>query len=101
MMRSRIFLASLAVATLLLGLLVVRPGVDGTLTARRQLVHQLGLTDLSIWSEARYTRHPSQADYFTAFQDYPGAIEHFPAGSIVGPGQPTGRRLEVRKLERR
>jgi hypothetical protein len=58
------------------------------LPAKQTLVKQLGLTDLAIWSEARYTRHPSQADLFTAFQDYPGAFDHFPAGSIIGPGQP-------------
>ncbi len=57
------------------------------LEGERQLVLRLGLTDLSIWSEARYTRHPSQADSFTAFQDYPGAFDHFPAGSIVPPGR--------------
>ena len=51
----------------------------------RALAGQLTLTDLALWSEARYTRHPSQADLFTPFQDFPGAPEHFPAGSIVGP----------------
>jgi hypothetical protein len=66
--------------------------------AKRQLVSQLQLTDLSIWSEARYTRHPSQADLFTAFQDFPGAFDHFPAGSIIGPGNPLlGTRLLVQK----
>lgn len=50
-----------------------------TLTAR------LNLSDLALWTEARYTRHPSQADLFSAFQDLPGAPEHFPAGSILSP----------------
>ena len=45
----------------------------------------LKLTDMSFSTDARYTRHPSQADLFSAFQDYPGSIEHFPSGSIVGP----------------
>jgi len=49
------------------------------------LVRQLGLTDLSLWSEARYTRHPSQADLFTPFQEFPGSLDHFPAGSFVAP----------------
>jgi hypothetical protein len=57
------------------------------LQAKRQLVRALGLTDLAIWTEARYTRHPSQADFFSAFQDFPGAIDHFPAGSIITPRQ--------------
>jgi len=51
----------------------------------RRLGEALSLTDLALWSEARYTRHPSQADLFTPFQDFPGAPEHFPAGSVVGP----------------
>jgi hypothetical protein len=45
----------------------------------------LKLTDMSFSTDARYTRHPSQADLFSAFQDYPGSIEHFPSGSVVGP----------------
>lgn len=57
------------------------------LQAQKQLVRHLGLTDLAIWTEARYTRHPSQADLFSAFQDFPGAIDHFPAGSILAPAK--------------
>lgn len=56
-----------------------------SIPARRALARQLALTDLAIWTEARYTRHPSQADGFAAFQDFPSSLEHFPAGSIVGP----------------
>ncbi len=48
----------------------------------RNLVQVLVLTDLAIWTEARYTRHPSQADVFSAFQDSPAALEHFPAGAF-------------------
>ena len=51
----------------------------------RHLVARLGLTDLALFTEARYTRHLSQADLHTAFQDHPGALEHFPSGSVVGP----------------
>jgi len=50
-----------------------------------RLVTRLGLTDLALWTEARYTRHPSQTDLFSAFQDFPAAPEHFPAGSIIPP----------------
>ncbi len=53
------------------------------LTGLKDLVTSLMLTDLSIWTEARYTRHPSQTDLFSAFQDCPGCLEHFPSGSIV------------------
>lgn len=59
------------------------------LTAERRanvaLVEQLALTDLALWTEARYTRHPSQADMFSAFQDGLAAMEHFPAGALVPP----------------
>jgi hypothetical protein len=50
-----------------------------------QLVSSLGLTDLCLSTEARYTRHPSMADLHSAFQDHPHALEHFPSGSIIGP----------------
>ena len=49
------------------------------------LVAQLRLTDLALFTEARYTRHPSQADLHSAFQDHPLALEHFPTGSLIGP----------------
>ncbi|GAB6193607.1 hypothetical protein [Desulfocastanea catecholica] len=57
------------------------------LQAKRALVSRLGLTDPAIWTEARYTRHPSQTDFFTAFQDFPGSPDHFPAGSLIAPVQ--------------
>jgi hypothetical protein len=56
----------------------------------RQLVLGLGLTDLSLFTEARYARHLSQADLHSALQDGPGALEHFPVGSLAGPVAPRG-----------
>lgn len=52
-------------------------------TAR--LVAALGLTDLCLSTEARHTRHPSQADWHTPFQSHPLALDHFPSGSVIGP----------------
>lgn len=52
---------------------------------RRAQVARLGLTDLSLFTEARYTRHPSQADLHSAGQDHPGAFDHFPTGSLIAP----------------
>jgi hypothetical protein len=49
------------------------------------LAAQLGLTDLSLFTEARYTRNPSQADLNSAFQDHPFGFEHFPSGSLMPP----------------
>jgi hypothetical protein len=52
---------------------------------RAKLVRTLQLTDLCLFTEARYTRHPAMADRFAPFQDHPGAMEHFPSGSLVTP----------------
>ncbi len=64
------------------------PWVGGdpeSLGRRVELVRSLGLTDLALFTEARYTRHLSQADLHSAFQDHPGALEHFPSGSLTAP----------------
>ncbi len=50
-----------------------------------EITSALKLTDVSFSDDARYTRNPSQADIFSAFQDYPGSIEHFPSGSVTPP----------------
>jgi len=52
---------------------------------RRALVKSLSLTDLVLFTDARYTRHPSMADRHTPFQDYPLSLEHFPSGSLIPP----------------
>lgn len=49
------------------------------------VVRRLSLTDLALFPEARYTRHPSMADRFAPFGDHPHALEHFPSGSLVTP----------------
>ena len=51
----------------------------------REMVGQFGLSDLSISTEARYTRHPSVSDPVVPFMDHPGNIEHFPSGSFWYP----------------
>ena len=55
------------------------------LLANQDMVAKLGLTDLALFTEARYTRHPSQADLHSAMQDHPGAFDHFPTGSLLPP----------------
>ena len=62
-----------------------RAGSADTLAENGRLVAELGLTDLCLFTEARYTRHPSQADLQSAFQDHPLAFEHFPSGSLLPP----------------
>jgi hypothetical protein len=54
-------------------------------TESSRLVKELKLTDLALFTEARYTRHPSMADRHAPFQDHPMALEHFPSGSLVLP----------------
>lgn len=51
----------------------------------RELVRSLGLGDLCLFTEARYTRHPAMADRHAAFQDHPMGLDHFPSGSLVAP----------------
>lgn len=55
------------------------------LTTKIRMVHDYQLTDLSLFTDAGYTRHPSMADLNTAFQDHPLSFEHFPSGSLVIP----------------
>ena len=52
---------------------------------QRIAVAGLGLTDLCVATEARYTRHPAVSDPMAAFMDHPGALEHFPTGSLWAP----------------
>ena len=49
------------------------------------VVKNLGLTDLCLSTEARYTRHLSQSDWHAAFQSHPLALDHFPSGSVLAP----------------
>lgn len=55
------------------------------LAPAQSLVRTLGLSDLALFTEARYTRNPAQADLHSAFQDHPLALEHFPSGSLIPP----------------
>jgi hypothetical protein len=52
---------------------------------RVRLVRSLSLTDLCLFTEARYTRHPAMADIHSAFQDHPASLEHFPSGALISP----------------
>jgi hypothetical protein len=71
-------------------LLLVNAGVGAeraTIADARtgSLVATLGLTDLALFTEASYTRHPSLTDLNTPFQDSPLSFEHFPTGSLMQP----------------
>ncbi len=60
-------------------------GRDARRGQELRLVTDLGLTDLCLSTEARYTRHLSQTDLFSAFQDHPRSLEHFPGGALLPP----------------
>ncbi len=75
--------AALAVAMALLQIhpAVSRPVVQRRMALERQMVASLGLTDLCLFGEAGYTRHPTLADGFAPFQNHPAALSHFPSES--------------------
>jgi hypothetical protein len=91
MIKSKIFIG-LTLAEILLLLYFFTFSVAGSqssdntgLAGQKKLVRHLQLTDFAIWTEARYTRHPSQTDFFSPFQEFPSSLEHFPAGSVIAP----------------
>lgn len=94
MRRSNILLLFFSLCGLLLALAMAdavyrRHEATAQLQQRAQTVGEFALTDLALFTEARYTRHPSQADLHSAFQDHPLAMEHFPSGSLLLPPRVT------------
>jgi len=91
MRKSTLYLIFITVNSLILFFfLLVYPALikkahNDRITEEKKLVNALGITDLCLFTEARYTRHPSQSDFHSAFQDHPMALEHFPSGSLVSP----------------
>ena len=90
MRKSDIFLLFLAISLALFVILFVdahlrRQAYLPLIDSRAALVKQMQLTDLCLFTEARYARHLSQADLHSPFQDYPMSPEHFPAGSLTRP----------------
>ena len=86
------FLVVMALGVLTLAGVVIMDGWCDPVSQRHQLdnarlVEVLMITDLALWTEARYTRHPSQADCFTAFQNGPTALDYFPSGTWVRPNR--------------
>lgn len=90
MRRSHLFIGSVLLWVILFIAMAVHSHIETRADARlvaanRALVREFGLTDLCLFTDARYTRHPVMADLSTAFQDYPMSFEHFPSGSLMGP----------------
>lgn len=80
-------LTIIGVGLALVGLTALHAATSGGagIEARQRLATELQLTDFALFTEARYTRHPSQADLHSAFQDHPMALDHFPSGSFRAP----------------
>jgi hypothetical protein len=87
---SDVFLWSTAVGMALFFLLFlhasrVEQNNAALLKERILLTEQLGLSDLCLFTDARYTRNPATADLASPFQEHPMSLEHFPSGSIIAP----------------
>jgi hypothetical protein len=51
----------------------------------RDIVLHLGLSDLALSNEARYTRHPVASDPVVVGMDHPGALDRFPSTLFWAP----------------
>lgn len=96
MRRSTMFLFTMMVEVVVLGLLLVHAAFHeesgrATIRGKAALIARLKLTDFCLFPEARYTRHLSQADLHSGFQDHPLSLEHFPSGSFTAPPRDLGR----------
>jgi hypothetical protein len=90
MRKSILFLIYLAINIVLLFLMFTHASLKEradmkSLKEKAEMVRKLELTDLCLFTEANYTRHLSQADLHTPFQDSPMSLEHFPSGALVEP----------------
>jgi hypothetical protein len=90
MRKSTFFLSFLVISMVLLALMFSHAAYSardesGMLKDKAETVRRLQLTDLCLFTEASYTRHLSQADMNTPFQDHPMSLEHFPSGALVPP----------------
>ena len=90
--RTRLFLAAVVLLAVLCAVCAAAALLTGPRgrDQRHLVVRNLDLVDLSLWYEAMHTRHPSQADLFAPFGDFPGAPEHFPSGSLAPPSRDGG-----------
>ena len=97
MKRSNLYLTFLAAALVLFGAMFVHSAVIRRQSAPRlerttEMVRRLDLTDLCLFTEARYTRHPVMADVNSLFQDSPLSLEHYPTASLMAPPDHLDRR---------
>lgn len=94
--KSTVFLVLTIINVMVFSLLMLHArSVQGRagelLASSSRIARELQLTDLCLFTEARYTRHPALGDVHAAFQDHPSALEHFPSGSLVPAPSPLVR----------
>lgn len=65
--------------------LAKRSGQEEEFRMLQEVVFHLGLSDLALSTEARYTRHPATSDPVVVSMDHPGAIDHFPSTFFWAP----------------
>nr|WP_319389404.1 hypothetical protein [uncultured Cohaesibacter sp.] len=93
---SVIILGLVALFMVLLGMTVMLAALEeNPRQPATALVQQLGLSDLTLFTEARYTRNPSMADLSSAFQDHPMSLDHFPTGSLIGPNRKFSQKVRI------
>jgi hypothetical protein len=76
---------SLLAGTLRHSINVKRSGQEENFSMLQNIVSHLGLSDLALSTEARYTRHPAVSDSVVVSMDHPGAIDHFPSTFFWAP----------------
>lgn len=99
------FFTALLAGGVLLGLMFADAAISQRLDLdsvrrRREVVRVLTLTDLCLFTEARYTRHPSMADLHAPFQEHPMSLEHFPSGAIMAVPPHLNRRESSLRAQR-
>jgi hypothetical protein len=88
--KSNIFVAYVVLNLVVFSLVFVHAhrknkSAQPALREKAVLVEKLQLTDLCLFTDARYARNPSMADLHSPFQDSPMSMEHFPSGTILFP----------------
>ena len=88
--KSSLFIAFTAGSVVCLTLLFAHGAAERrdqalVLNEKRLIVERLGLTDLCLFTDARYTRNPAMADRSSPFQDNPMSLDYFPSGSVLPP----------------
>lgn len=76
---------SLLACGLTVKIIAKRSGQEEHFQELRKVVFCLGLSDLALSTEARYTRHPATSDPVVVSMDHPGAIDHFPSTFFWAP----------------